>query len=62
MTTFDVWSSDSGMTCASCATRIERKLNKLPGVDATVNWRSIRPASADGVEAAVLIAAFESAG
>ncbi len=28
----------TGMTCASCATRIERKLNKLPGVAATVNF------------------------
>ncbi len=27
-----------GMTCASCATRIERKLNKLEGVDASVNY------------------------
>jgi Cu+-exporting ATPase len=27
-----------GMTCASCATRIERKLNKLEGVEATVNF------------------------
>jgi P-type Cu+ transporter len=27
-----------GMTCASCATRIERKLNKLDGVEATVNF------------------------
>ena len=27
-----------GMTCASCATRIERKLNKLEGVHATVNY------------------------
>jgi P-type Cu+ transporter len=27
-----------GMTCASCANRIERKLNKLDGVDATVNY------------------------
>ena len=27
-----------GMTCASCATRIERKLNKLDGVAATVNY------------------------
>ncbi|GAB91206.1 putative copper-transporting ATPase CopA [Gordonia rhizosphera NBRC 16068] len=27
-----------GMTCASCANRIERKLNKLDGVVATVNY------------------------
>jgi Cu+-exporting ATPase len=27
-----------GMTCASCAARIERKLNKLGGVEATVNY------------------------
>jgi Cu+-exporting ATPase len=27
-----------GMTCASCAARIERKLNKLDGVEATVNF------------------------
>ncbi len=28
----------SGMTCASCANRIEKKLNKLDGVTATVNY------------------------
>src|SRR6266508_799564 len=27
-----------GMTCASCAVRIEKKLNKLEGVEATVNY------------------------
>ncbi|MFY9489026.1 MAG: heavy metal translocating P-type ATPase [Solirubrobacterales bacterium] len=27
-----------GMTCASCAVRVERSLNKLEGVDATVNF------------------------
>ncbi|MEZ0073797.1 heavy metal translocating P-type ATPase [Planotetraspora sp. GP83] len=30
--------SIGGMTCASCAARIERKLNKLDGVSATVNY------------------------
>ena len=28
----------TGMTCASCANRIEKKLNKVPGVVATVNY------------------------
>ena len=30
--------SIGGMTCASCAARIERKLNKVDGVSATVNF------------------------
>jgi P-type Cu+ transporter len=28
----------TGMTCASCAARIEKRLNKTPGVEATVNY------------------------
>ena len=31
-----------GMTCASCAARIEKKLNTLDGVSATVNFEHIR--------------------
>jgi len=27
-----------GMTCASCAARVEKKLNKVDGVTATVNF------------------------
>ncbi|HEV7196485.1 MAG TPA: heavy metal translocating P-type ATPase, partial [Pedococcus sp.] len=27
-----------GMTCASCASRIEKKLNRMPGVSASVNY------------------------
>jgi Cu+-exporting ATPase len=33
-----------GMTCASCAARIERKLNKLDGVSASVNYATERAA------------------
>jgi P-type Cu+ transporter len=34
----------TGMTCASCANRIERKLNKLDGVSATVNYATEKAA------------------
>jgi Cu+-exporting ATPase len=30
----------SGMTCAACSTRLEKQLNKLPGVEAAVNLAS----------------------
>jgi len=32
----------TGMTCASCAARIEKKLNKVDGVQATVNYATER--------------------
>ncbi|WP_332671249.1 heavy metal translocating P-type ATPase [Aromatoleum sp.] len=32
----------SGMTCAACATRLEKLLNRLPGVEATVNFATER--------------------
>ncbi len=54
-----------GMTCASCAARIERKLNKLDGVEATVNYATEKAAvSYDPSEIAVadLIGAVEAAG
>ena len=34
----------AGMTCASCATRIERRLNRLDGVSASVNYATERAA------------------
>ena len=34
----DIELAITGMTCASCANRIERKLNKLDGVTASVNY------------------------
>ncbi|SDG59904.1 cation-translocating P-type ATPase [Microbacterium sp. 77mftsu3.1] len=63
MSTTDVELEISGMTCASCATRIERKLNKLPGVEASVNYATEKArVRAEGVETAQLIAAVEAAG
>ena len=54
-----------GMTCASCATRIERKLNRLDGVQATVNYATERASVAlrrRRVTPGELVAAVEAAG
>lgn len=52
----------TGMTCASCANRIERKLGKLPGVTATVNYATEKATVSGSADTAALIAAVESAG
>ncbi len=54
----------SGMTCASCAGRIEKKLNKLDGVTATVNFatQTARVAFPAAVSAGDLISVVERAG
>ncbi|WP_030176511.1 heavy metal translocating P-type ATPase [Kitasatospora arboriphila] len=54
----------AGMTCASCANRIERKLNKLDGVQATVNYATEKAnvTYSDSVATGDLIAAVEAAG
>jgi P-type Cu+ transporter len=53
-----------GMTCASCANRVERKLNKLDGVTATVNYATekARVQVPAGTDPAVLVAQVEAAG
>ncbi|PRY43336.1 heavy metal translocating P-type ATPase [Umezawaea tangerina] len=53
-----------GMTCASCANRIERKLNKLDGVTASVNYATEK-ASVEfpvGLRVQDLVSAVEAAG
>jgi len=56
--------SIGGMTCASCANRIERKLNKLDGVTATVNYATekAKVSFPEGVDPQQLIAEVEKAG
>jgi Cu+-exporting ATPase len=53
-----------GMSCASCAARIERKLNKLDGVRAAVNFATgkARVDYPAGISAADLIEVVEEAG
>jgi Cu+-exporting ATPase len=53
-----------GMSCGACAARIERRLNKLDGVSATVNYATGRAyfASAGGREPGELIGVIESCG
>jgi Cu+-exporting ATPase len=53
-----------GMTCASCAARIEKKLNRMDGVSATVNYATEKAnvAFADGVTPDDLIATVEKTG
>lgn len=54
-----------GMTCAACALRIEKLLNRLPGVSASVNLATERAQvdlASDQSNAAAIIAAIEKAG
>ena len=53
-----------GMTCASCANRIERKLNRLDGVEATVNYATekARVHTPEGYDPQLLIAEIEKTG
>jgi P-type Cu+ transporter len=57
--------SIEGMTCASCAARIEKRLNGLDGVDATVNYATETASVSfdpSGVGAERLVEAVEQAG
>ena len=54
----------SGMTCASCVARVEKRLNRLPGVVATVNLplESAHVVLDEDVDEAELVAAVAKAG
>ncbi|MEU8584244.1 heavy metal translocating P-type ATPase [Streptomyces abikoensis] len=60
----DVELAIGGMTCASCAARIEKKLNRMDGVTATVNFATekAKVSYGPGVEVADLIATVEKTG
>ncbi|MEU8968510.1 heavy metal translocating P-type ATPase [Streptomyces monashensis] len=53
-----------GMTCASCAARVEKKLNRMDGVSAAVNYATekARISFGEGVAIADLIATVEKTG
>ncbi|MCQ4080653.1 heavy metal translocating P-type ATPase [Streptomyces sp. RB6PN25] len=53
-----------GMTCASCAARIQKKLNRMDGVSATVNYATEKASVSygPGVEVADLIATVRATG
>ena len=54
----------TGMTCASCAMRIEKRLNKLDGVSATVNYATekAKVTVTGDVSTADLVSAVEAVG
>ena len=54
----------TGMTCASCANRIQRKLNKVEGVTASVNYATEKASVTydESVSTDLLLATVESAG
>ncbi|HEY5421523.1 MAG TPA: heavy metal-associated domain-containing protein, partial [Marmoricola sp.] len=62
--TTDVTLDIAGMTCASCAQRIERKLNKLEGVTASVSYATEKAVVAfpDTISADELVATVVAAG
>ncbi|GHH80233.1 carbonate dehydratase [Promicromonospora soli] len=62
MTTVDL--EIGGMTCASCAMRIEKKLNRLDGVTATVNYATekAKVTAPAGYDLSAIVAEVEKTG
>jgi Cu+-exporting ATPase len=51
-----------GMTCASCATRVEKALNKVEGVEASVNYATEQATVLGDAPTEALLTAIENAG
>ncbi|WP_228473077.1 heavy metal translocating P-type ATPase [Streptomyces cyaneochromogenes] len=64
VTTSEVELLIGGMTCASCAARVEKKLNRMAGVTATVNYatQKAKVSYPAGTEVADLVAVVEKTG
>ncbi len=56
--------SIGGMTCSTCSARIEKKLNRMDGVEATVNFATekAKVTFGDGVTVDDLVATVEATG
>jgi P-type Cu+ transporter len=64
LTTNSVELSIGGMTCAACAARVERKLNRVAGVEATVNYATEKAQVSfpDEVDVAEIIEVVQATG
>ena len=53
-----------GMTCGSCAARVERRLNRMPGVEASVNYATATAhvRHAGSLDPGALVSAVEASG
>ena len=58
----DVWLTVRGMTCGSCAARLEGRLNALEGVDASVNFATERVRVRTSLPTATLLREVQAAG
>ena len=63
-TTREIELSVAGMTCAACAVRVQKKLSKLDGVTAAVNYATgtARVAAPAALPVGALTGAVETAG
>ncbi len=58
----EVWLTVRGMTCGSCAARLETRLNALDGVDATVNFATERACVRTSLPTSILLREVQAAG